>query len=62
MPAYTRNMVTQAELIELVAYIMALKPGDLPSRTESSPPPIGAKIQDTQAPPPMPQPAPAPKQ
>jgi cytochrome c oxidase subunit 2 len=50
MPAYTKNLVTQAELIELVAYIMSLKPGDLPSRTEASPPPIGARIEDTQAP------------
>ncbi len=50
MPAYTKAQVSEEELLNLVAYIKSLKPGDLPSRTEQSPAPVGAKTEDTQAP------------
>lgn len=49
MPAFTRNQATEEELLNLVAYIKSLKPGDLPSRNESSPAPVGAPIKDTKA-------------
>jgi len=47
MPAYSVNLVTEQELTELAAYIWSLRPGDLPSRTEASPPPLGAPVQDS---------------
>ena len=50
MPAYTRSQVTEEELLNVISYIKSLRPGDLPSRTESTPAPVGAKTQDTQAP------------
>ena len=60
MPAYTRNQVTEEELLNLISYLKSLKPGDLPSRTESSPAPVGAPTTDTTAPPIPPTPAPTP--
>ena len=42
MPAYTRAQVTEEELLNVISYLKSLKPGDLPSRTESSPAPVGA--------------------
>ena len=60
MPAYTRSQVTEEELLNLISYLKSLKPGDLPSRTESGPAPVGAPNADTSAPPSPPVPAPTP--
>jgi len=42
MPAYPRAQVSEEELINLVAYIKSLKPGDLPRRTDTFTAPVGA--------------------
>ena len=60
MPAYTRAQVTEEELLNVISYLKSLKPGDLPSRTESGPAPVGAPNADTTAPPSPPVPAPTP--
>jgi cytochrome c oxidase subunit 2 len=50
MPAYPRAQVSEEELINLVAYIKSLKPGDLPRRTDEAPAPVGAPTEPTEAP------------
>lgn len=40
MPTF-RGQVTEEELLQLIAYIQSLRPGDTPTRTEASPAPIG---------------------
>lgn len=42
MPAYPKVQVSEEELLNLVAYIKSLKAGDLPTRTEQYPAPVGA--------------------
>jgi cytochrome c oxidase subunit 2 len=42
MPAYPRAQVSEEELINLVAFIKSLKPGDLPRRTDEFTAPVGA--------------------
>ena len=47
MPAYPVTKVDEIELRNLVAYIKSLKPGDLPTRTEQFPAPVGAPTTDS---------------
>ena len=42
MPAYPPGQLSEEELINLVAYIRSLKPGDLPRRTDQFPASVGA--------------------
>ena len=42
MPAFPISQVDEIELRNLVIYIKSLKPGDLPTRTEKFPAPLGA--------------------
>jgi cytochrome c oxidase subunit 2 len=42
MPAYPVGQVSEEEMINLVAYIKSLKPGDLPRRTDQFAAPVGA--------------------
>ena len=41
MPTF-KGQVNEEELIQLIAYIKSLKPGQTPVRTEEFPPPLGA--------------------
>lgn len=41
MPTF-KGQVGEEELIELIAYIKSLRPGETPVRTEEAPPPLGA--------------------
>jgi cytochrome c oxidase subunit 2 len=41
MPTY-KGQVSEEELIQLIAYIKSLRPGETPVRTEEFPPPVGA--------------------
>lgn len=57
MPAYGTRQVNEEELRDVIQYIKSLRPGDLPSRTEATPVPIGGPPDETlgnQNPPPMP--------
>lgn len=56
MLAYPPSLATEDDIICLTAYIKSLKPGDLPTRNELTPAPLGAAIRDTQAPPEPPKP------
>jgi cytochrome c oxidase subunit 2 len=60
MPAFTRAQVTEEELMNVISYLKSLRPGDLPSRNETSPAPVGAPTTDTSAPPAPQVPAPTP--
>lgn len=60
MPAFPVSQVDELELRNVVAYIKSLKLGDLPTRTEQFPAPVGAPTTDSSAPPAPPAPAPAP--
>ena len=42
MPAFPRSQVSEEELLSLIAYIKSLKYGDLPTRNEDYPAPVGA--------------------
>jgi cytochrome c oxidase subunit II len=41
MPAFHTGLATENDIYNLTAYIRSLKPGDLPTRNEKSPTPIG---------------------
>jgi len=62
MPAFSTRQVGEQELRDLILYIKSLKPGDLPSRNEYTPAPIGGPTsteslgQQNPNPNPMPQP------
>lgn len=60
MPAFGPRQVSEPELRDLIQYIKSLKPGDLPSRTEETPVPIGGPpVEDSSTPtqnPPVPMP------
>ncbi len=61
MPAYPRGQVTEEELLNVISYLKSLRPGDLPSRNETSPAAVGASnVPDPPAPPVSPTPAPTP--
>lgn len=47
MPAFPVTKVDEIELRNLVAYIKSLRPGDLPTRTEQFPAPVGAPTTDS---------------
>lgn len=63
MPAFGTRQVSELELRDLIQYIKSLKPGDLPSRNEYTPVPIGGptKLESLADQNPNP-PAPAPEQ
>jgi cytochrome c oxidase subunit 2 len=42
MPAFTREQVSEEDLLKVIAYLKSLKPGDTPTRNEDFPAPIGA--------------------
>lgn len=42
MPAYPRSQVSEEELLSVIAYIKSLRYGDLPTRFEQYPAPVGA--------------------
>jgi cytochrome c oxidase subunit 2 len=42
MPPFGPGRVTEEEMIDLLAYIKSLKPGDLPRRTDAFPAPVGS--------------------
>jgi cytochrome c oxidase subunit 2 len=46
MPAFGKDQVTEEELLNLISYIKSLKPGDLPSRLEAYPAPVGAPVEE----------------
>jgi cytochrome c oxidase subunit II len=48
MPAFPRSQVSEEELMNLVAYIKSLKPGDLPRRADQFPAPVGAPVQSSE--------------
>jgi cytochrome c oxidase subunit 2 len=45
MPAYDSEQATDEEVKALVAFIKSLKPGDLKSKEERFPPPVGAPVE-----------------
>ena len=47
MPAFSTRQVQEDELRDLIIYIKSLKPGDMPSRNEFTPAPIGAPTTDS---------------
>ncbi len=49
MPAFGSRQVNEEELRDLILYIKSLKPGDLPSRNEYTPAPIGAPTTESLA-------------
>jgi len=44
MPAFSTRQVGEQELRDLILYIKSLKPGDLPSRNEYTPAPVGGSV------------------
>ena len=58
MPAFSVGQVDEIEMRNLIAYIKSLRMGDLPSRTEQAPAPVGAPNQPSEGGSTAPAPAP----
>lgn len=56
MPPYHPGLATEEDILNLIAYIRSLKPGDLPQRVERTPAPIGGAPKESQGNPTPPDP------